>query len=150
MAFLRAQKQPAKPQAGGSTSLKPIAILLAAGLVVSTALNNIDRVPLPALAGVRPALVKMLPGLQAFWLMHKTYEVNGRVWKLASMTPVTDFDEADMVPVELSGHHRIFANRARGVAGLGESSPRPFDRLYLELEPHVYAALRWRDVPEHP
>ena len=62
------------------------------------------------------------------------------------MTPVTDFDEADMVPIKRIGHHVVFANRARGVAGLG-GTPRPFDRLYLEIEPHVYAALRWRDVP---
>jgi hypothetical protein len=34
-----------------------------------------------------------------------------------------------------------------GVAGLGEQRPHGFDRLYLELRPHVYAALRWRDVP---
>lgn len=127
-------------------SATPIALLVILGLGVSAGLNNIDKLPVPELAWVRPALVKLMPGLQSAWLLSKTYEVNGRAWKLASMTPVTDFDEADMVPIQLIGHHRIFANRARGVEGLG-GTPRAFDRLYLELEPHVYAALRWRDVP---
>jgi hypothetical protein len=135
-----------KQQARSRTSTTPIAAVVVLGVLASVALNNIDRVPLPQLAGVRPAIVKMLPGLQALWLTSKTYEVNGRVWKLASMTPVTDFDEADMVPIQTIGHHRIFANRARGVEGLG-GTPHAFDRLYLELQPHVYAALRWRDVP---
>ncbi|MDB5101049.1 MAG: hypothetical protein JWM80_5470 [Cyanobacteria bacterium RYN_339] len=130
----------AKPR--NQSSLTPVAALIALGVAVSAFVNNSDK--LPAFEGLRPAVVKLLPGLQASWLLSKTYEVNGRAWKLASMTPVTDFVEADMVPVELSGHHRIFTNKARGWG----ANSRPYDRLYLELEPHVYAALRWRDVPD--
>jgi hypothetical protein len=146
MALPRSQKPPQQRLEASRGSLTPIAIVVALGIVMPIILNNIDRIPLPQLEGVRPALVKMLPGLQAAWLMQKTYDVNGRAWSLASLTPVTDFDENDMVPILLSGHHRIFANRSHGVLGLG-GRPHGFDRLYLELRPHVYAALRWRDVP---
>jgi hypothetical protein len=134
----------AKAQTQARSSLTPIAVLIALGVATPVFVNNSDKIPLPALSGLRPAVVKMFPGLQAKWLQSKTYEVNGRAWVLASMTPVTDFNELDMVPIQLSGHHRIFTNKARGWDG----QSRPYDRLYLEIEPHVYAALRWRDVPE--
>lgn len=146
MATPKARNSQPASQRRSEGTLTPIAILLALGVATTVFVNNSDRLPIPQLQGLRPAVVAMLPGLQALWLMTKTYDVNGRAWKLASMTPVTDFDEADMVPIQLTGHHRIFANRARGVAGLGDH-PRGFDRLYLELHPHVYAALRWRDLP---
>lgn len=148
MAQLRVRKKP-EPARAGST-LVPMAVVLAAGLVTTFLAGNGTQRPADLAAELAPAASQTL--LQAKAAAEpaaapprRVFEVEGRAWIVADHPPVTAFTAAEMVEVATVEGRTLMANRRRGLAALGE--PAAFDRLYLKLAPGRYAPLRWRDVP---
>lgn len=154
MAQLRVRKKPATRP---GSSLVPMALVLAAGLVTTFVVGNGTKRPAELVAEVRPVAAESLAavreqaaetieGARLTALRRRSFEVEGRAWVIADHPPVESFPASEMRFVTTVDGHRLLANSRRGLAALGTAAP--FDRLYLELASGRYAPMRWRDVPQ--
>lgn len=145
MTQLRIQRKP-EPSPRPTLTVVPMIAVLTAGLITTWTASTGHMAPIDFVREFSGIQAPALQGIKLAFVRHQTFQVEGRAWRLADRTPVSDFAPDELVVIGESRGFTIVANRTRGLADLS-LHPSAFDRPYLALGHGRYAPLRWRSVP---